>query len=242
VTPDGKYFFFASGRVTDVDKGEKLSNPIVDNCGDVDTYWVETRFIDKLSAHILNKQCAADALRDRYREKGLQSAMNMLVDLSTHKKDRYFFPIYELLAMCEDMIASGNRDDAEQFYEALLANLPDGDRIRLGYAAICTTNGLVEEGLALYKEALSDNPSELGWELLFRGNDLILSSNFEDALRVLQFNVEEFPDWPMAYTRLAGFHELRGDKDNALLNCRKALELNPEDKTVEAMLERLERP
>jgi hypothetical protein len=240
VTPDGKFFFFASARVTDIPKGERLSNPIGEIYGDSDVYWADTRFIHELKTRVLNQQCAADVIRNEYREKGVQSAMNVLVDLSTNKKDSYFFPLYELLTVCADMIQAGNRVEAEQFYEALLANFSDDDRIKLGYAAICTMNGLVEEGLALYAEAIAGDPSELRWEVWLRANDLLLLSKPEDALKVLQFNVEEFPDWPLAYTRLAGFYEQRGDKDNALLNCRKVLELKPDDKTAKAMLERLE--
>jgi hypothetical protein len=242
VTPDGKYFFFASTRVTDVPKGAQLSNPIGEIYGDSDVYWVETRFIDELKTRVLNQQCGADLIRDEYREKGLQSAVNMLVDLTTNKKDAYFFALYELLEMCADMIQTGSGEDADRFYQVLLNSFPDDYRIRLGFAAICTMNGLVDKGLSLYKEALADNPSEIRWEVQLRGNDLVLFSKFEEALRVFQFNVEEFPDWPLAYTRLAGFYEQRGDNDNALLNCRKALELNPDDRAAKAMLERLEQP
>jgi tetratricopeptide (TPR) repeat protein len=240
VTPDGKYFFFASTRVTDVPKGDPLSNPIGEIYGDSDIYWAETRFIDDLKTRVLSQQCAGDVLRDEYGERGLQPAVNMLVDLSTNKKEDYFFPLYELLAICADMIQAGKREDADQFYDALRNSFPDDYRIRLGYAAICTMNGLVDKGLTLYKEALADNPSELRWEVHLRASDLLLFSKDEDALKALHFNVEEFPDWPLAYTRLAGFYEQRGDKDNALVNCKKALELKPDDKAAKAMLERLE--
>jgi tetratricopeptide (TPR) repeat protein len=102
-------------------------------------------------------------------------------------------------------------------------------------------NGFVDKGLAMLKEAVADNPSELRWEVQFRGNDLLRSSKFEDALKVMEFNMQEFPDWPLAYTGLAAFYEERGDRDKALENCRKALELNPDDRDAKAMLERLER-
>ena len=58
----------------------------------------------------------------------------------------------------------------------------------------------------------------------------------------MEFNVQEFPDWPLAYIRVAGFYEERGNKDKALENCRKALELDPNNPSATAMLERLESP
>jgi hypothetical protein len=240
VTPDGKYFFFASGRVTDVPKGEKMSTPIVETYGDNDVYWADTRFIDDLKSDVLHKQCAADILREEYQKNGIQSAVGLLADLYTEKKDGYFFPIYELLAICEDMMRAGHLDDSEGFYEALRDTLPDEYRIKLGYAMFSTMNGFVDEGLAMLKKAMADNPSELRWEVQFRGNDLLRSSKIEDALKVMQFNVQEFPDWPLAYTSLAAVYEERGDKDKAIENCRKALELHPDDRDANAMLERLE--
>jgi tetratricopeptide (TPR) repeat protein len=162
--------------------------------------------------------------------------------MTQEKKDRYYFPIYELLAICEGMIRGGQRDDSNRFYEALLNTLPDQYRIKLGYAIVFTMNGSVDKGLAMLKEALSDHPSELRWEVLFRADDLIRSSRFDEASRALQFNVEEFPEWPLAYIRLAEFYEERGDKDKALENGRKALVLDPDNSDATAMLERLERP
>ena len=107
-----------------------------------------------------------------------------------------------------------------------------------------TMNGFVDKGLAMLKEAMLkeamvESHSELRWEINFRGNDLLRSSKFDDALKVMQFNVQEFPDWPLAYTSLAGFYEDRGDRDKALENCRKALELHPDDRDANAMLQRL---
>jgi hypothetical protein len=241
VTPDGKYFFFASGRLTDVPKGEKLSTPIVETYGDNDVYWADTSFIERLKSDVLHKQCAGEVLREEYGKQGIHSAVDLLADLYGKKKDDYYFPIYELLAICEDMMQAGHVDDAETFHEALLDTLPDDYRIKLGYAIVCTMNGLVGKGLALLGEAVADNSSVLRWEVQFRGNDLIRSSKFEDALKVMEFNVQEFPDWPLAYTGLAAFYEERGDRDQALEYCRKALELNPDDRDANAMLERLER-
>jgi Tfp pilus assembly protein PilF len=56
----------------------------------------------------------------------------------------------------------------------------------------------------------------------------------------MQFNVDEFPDWPLAYTSLATVYEERGDRDKAIEVCRKGLELHPDNEDVKSMIERLE--
>jgi hypothetical protein len=241
VTPDGRYFFFASGRATDLPKGEKLTTPLVRTYGDNDVYWADAAFINDLKADVLPKQCAADILREEYRERGIQSTVAMLHDLYK-KQESFFFPIYELLAICEGMIQAGEIEDSEAFYEALLGTLTEEHRIELGYALLWTMTGSVDEGLAMLKKALADNPSELRWEVQFRVSDLLLSSRDEEALKALRFNVQEFPDWPLAFIGLARFHEERGDKDQALANCRRALELDPEDRQANELLARLEIP
>jgi tetratricopeptide (TPR) repeat protein len=238
VTPDGRYFFFSSVRATDLPKGEKLRSPVVETYGDSDVYWVDTTFINDLKLDVFHKQCAADILREEYQENGLQSTLAMLQDLY-EKKENFYFPIYELLAISESMMQAGEVGDSESFYEALLGTLSEGHRIELGYSLLWTMKGSVDEGLAMLKEALVGNPSDLRWEVHLRVNDLLLSSRYEDALKALRFNVEEFPDWPLAYTKLALFHEERGDRNKALENCLKALELNPDDREANALLRRL---
>ncbi len=161
-------------------------------------------------------------------------------DLYATGRTSYYFPLYDLLALCGDMIKNGAKADADVFFEALLDVLPDGDRIRLGYGTICTMNGFVSEGLAMLEEVMSDSPDALRWELRFRGSDLLRSSSLDAAEEVMRFNLQKFPDWPLAYIGLATVHERRGEIDEAVEMCRKALELNPNDRDTLAMLARLE--
>ncbi len=240
VTPDGKYFIFASGRTTDSPKGDAESPPLVATYGDNDVYWVDAGFIEKLRSDIVNKRCAADVVREVYGREGIQSAVNSLSDLYTTGRENHYFPLYDLLALCGDMIENGAKADADVLFEALLDVLPDRDRIKLGYGIVCTMNGFVSEGLVMIEEATSDSPGALRWELRFRGSDLLRSSSLDAAEEVMRFNLQKFPDWPLAYTGLASVHERRGEIDEAVELCQKALELNPNDRDVRAMLERLE--
>jgi hypothetical protein len=240
VTPDGKYFLFASGRTTGLSKGDAESPTLVATYGDNDVYWADAGFIAELRSDIVNKQCAADVVREVYEQEGIQSAVDRLAVLYSTERDDHYFPLYDLLALCEDMIKAGKKDDADLFYGALTELLSDGNRIELGYGMICTMNGFVRDGLSLLEAAVADSPGELRWEVYFRGNDLLRAENLDAAEEVMQFNLQKFPDWPLAYTGLATVHERRGEIDEAVELCRKALEVRPNDRDVLAMLERLE--
>jgi tetratricopeptide (TPR) repeat protein len=231
---------FASGRSTDLPKGDAESPPLVATYGDNDVYWVDTGFIAELRSEIVNKQCAAEVVREVYERDGIQPAADRLAVLYSTERDRHYFPLYDLLALCEDMIKDGRKSDADLFYGVLVEALPYGHRIELGYGMICTMNGFVREGLALLERALSDNPDELRWEVQFRGNDLLRTSDLDAAEDLMRFNLEKFPEWPLSYTGLAAVHERRGEIDEAVDLCREALEIRPNDRDVLAMLERLE--
>ena len=65
------------------------------------------------------------------------------------------------------------------------------------------------------------------------------SDKTEDALSVLQFTVEKFPEDLFAYYSLARIHRQLCDLDKAIASCRKALEISPGFGDVSQMLERL---
>jgi hypothetical protein len=57
----------------------------------------------------------------------------------------------------------------------------------------------------------------------------------------MRFNAEKFPDWPLALTSLAAVQEERGEVDEAIESCKKALELSPGNDEARAILRRLKR-
>ncbi len=77
--------------------------------------------------------------------------------------------------------------------------------------------------LAKDKEKYSFNEAEinnLGYQLLGAGK-------IDDALEVLKLNVEMFPDSFNVYDSIGEVYLAKGDKENALLNYKKSVELNP---------------
>jgi hypothetical protein len=225
-TPDGKYFFFTSGRKTDVDKGIIGKKPGEEQGQDSDLYWADFSFIDDLKNTVLSKQNAAEIIKQEYGENGIHSAVNTLNNLFSNQRDSTFFSSFELLSLCKNMIAENRTGDADLFFSALYEVLPKDLMIKEGYARLCAMNGRVSKGLKILEEMdledpnfdLSDSLSGLGY--LFT----LYPDKTEDALSVLQFTVEKFPkDW-FAYYSLARVYRQLGDLDKAIGDVSQLLE------------------
>jgi tetratricopeptide (TPR) repeat protein len=241
-TPDGKYFFFSSGRSTDVPKGEKVESAIPDQGHDYDLYWVETSFIEKLRESLLTRESVAEVIRDEYQSAGLESAIKMLTALYAEKRGSYYFEPYELLSLCEQMIAMERIGDAEAFSRALADALPRELQIKEGFAQICMMNGRIARGMAILKELDAEDPSfDLSDSLSSLGYLLTLyPEKADDALELLHFTVKEFPDSPFAYYSLARLYRDRGETEQAIRYCRKCLELKPNFGDAAGLLDALE--
>jgi tetratricopeptide (TPR) repeat protein len=229
VTPDGKYFFFLSDHPTDVDKGVKIRSAFAEKYSDTDVYWIETGFIEDLRTAVINKRCAAQAIRSSYRDNGLHSAIDKLDELYPNREDEFYFEVSELLVLCGSMIDAGKGDDAEQFYEALLETLPETFRIKQGYAVAKILNGSTAKGLSLLSELWAEYPSaksESSMDML--KYHLSAYSKTDDELLLLEFFTNEFPDSYKAFYNLAQAHSLFGDQEQAIQSCRRSLELKPD--------------
>ena len=240
-SPDGKYFFFTSGRNTDVDKGNIREKTDQEPEDDADLYWADFSFIDELKKILLTKRNAAEIIKRDYIENGIQSAINTLNNLYSDQQDSIFFSPFELLSICRNMLIEEKTGDADLFFSSLDKTLSKDVSIKEGYARICAMNGFISKGLKIFEELeledpdfnLSDSLSALGY--LFS----LYPEKTEDALSVLHFTVEKFPGDPWAYFSLARIYRRLGDLEKAITNCRKSLEIRPNVGDVSQLLERL---
>jgi len=240
-TPDGKYFFFLSGRKTDVYKGEIGKKPGQEPGDDSDLYWVSFSFINELKKTLITKQNAAEIIKLEYKKNGVQSAVHRLKILYSDQKDSTYFPPYELLYLSKIMLAEDKIGDADLFVSILCEVLPEDLLIKQGYACFCILNGFVSKGLKIFEELeaedqdidLSASLSSLGY--LFT----LYPDKTEDALSFLQFIVKKFPEDWFPYYSLARIHRKLGNLDKAIKNCRKALKIRASVGDVSQLLERL---
>jgi glyoxylase-like metal-dependent hydrolase (beta-lactamase superfamily II) len=108
------------------------------------------------------------------------------------------------------------------------------------------TEALMQDGvdaaIAAYRRLEADEPERwsfaenelntLGYQLLFR--DMV-----DEAIAVLELNVEAYPDAFNTYDSLGEAHMTAGDNEQAIANYRRSLELNPDNTNATAMLTRL---
>jgi len=79
-------------------------------------------------------------------------------------------------------------------------------------------------------------------ELNNLGYELIRAKKFKEAIRVLQLNVEAYPQSSNVYDSLGEAYMDDGNKPLAIANYQKSLELNPKNRGAVVMLQKLTAP
>jgi CubicO group peptidase (beta-lactamase class C family) len=72
------------------------------------------------------------------------------------------------------------------------------------------------------------------------GYVLLQSGKTDDAIEIFKLNVEFFPASANAYDSLGEAYMTKGDKENALINYKKSLELNPDSQSGKDAIKKLE--
>lgn len=102
----------------------------------------------------------------------------------------------------------------------------------------------VEEAIQKYKEIKAEKADEYVLHergLNAVGYNLLRSDKIEEAIEVFKFNVEEYPDAFNVYDSLGEAYMKHGDKELAIQNYKKSLELNPKNENAKRKLEELEK-
>ena len=73
------------------------------------------------------------------------------------------------------------------------------------------------------------------------GYQLLGKNRLEDAINIFKLNVEFFPGASNPYDSLGEAYMLNGNKELAIKNYKKSIELNPENTNGAEMLKILER-
>ncbi|WP_338764522.1 serine hydrolase [Bernardetia sp. ABR2-2B] len=102
----------------------------------------------------------------------------------------------------------------------------------------------VEEGIKLYNDLKENDFETYNFsdenELNQLGYKLIEKEQIEDAIKIFQLLISEFPNSSNPYDSMGEAYYLNGNTDLALLNYKKSLELNPTNSNAEKMIEKIE--
>ncbi len=106
---------------------------------------------------------------------------------------------------------------------------------------LISEKGITEAVIEFNK--LKDNKTEYKLsenEMNNFGYLLLSTEKVNDAIEVFKLNVEAFPESFNVYDSLGEAYMAAGDKENAILNYKKSIELNPNNEGGKKMLEKLE--
>ncbi|MFQ5485292.1 MAG: amidohydrolase family protein [Desulfobacterales bacterium] len=78
------------------------------------------------------------------------------------------------------------------------------------------------------------------WELNMLGYQLLGTKKIKEAIKIFQLNVEAYPNSANVYDSLGEAYMLNGDRELAIENYKKSLELNPKNQNAVTKLRELE--
>lgn len=103
----------------------------------------------------------------------------------------------------------------------------------------------IEAGIARYRDLKARQAKVYDFsepELNQLGYQLIQGKKLKEAIEIFKLNVEAYPQGFNTYDSLGEAYMNNGNKDLAIQNYKKSIELNPENTGAVAMLKRLETP
>ncbi len=103
----------------------------------------------------------------------------------------------------------------------------------------------IEQAVKKYRELKTANAAEYDFsedELNGLGYQLLQAKKLKEAGEIFKLNVEMFPEASNPYDSLGEYYAMAGQKELAIKNYKRALELNPKSTSAPAALKRLETP
>ena len=95
----------------------------------------------------------------------------------------------------------------------------------------------MNERIVLFYKLKKESPTAYDFEneeaLNFYGYQLLWNNQDKDAFLIFKMLVSEFPNSPNVYDSYGEIHLKMGDKNQALINYKKSLELNPDNFNAE---------
>jgi tetratricopeptide (TPR) repeat protein len=158
------------------------------------------------------------------------------------------YPVQKNLVVLLDNTSQGeNLDNLSQDLTNILYNQPyELPKMPLAAVLLKTIQDKgVDAGIAQYRDLKARQPTVFDFgepELNTLGYRLLQGKKLKEAIEIFKLNVEAYPAGFNTYDSLGEAYLNNGDKELAVKNYKKSLELNPENTNAAATLKRLETP
>jgi CubicO group peptidase (beta-lactamase class C family) len=158
------------------------------------------------------------------------------------------YPVQKNLVVLLDNTSQGDSLDklSEQLTNILYDQPFDLPKMPLAAVLLKTIQEKgVEAGIAQYRDLKARQAKVYDLsepELNTLGYQLLQGKKLKEAIEIFKLNVEAYPEGFNTYDSLGEAYMNSGDKELAIKNYKKSLELNPENTGAIAMLKRLEAP
>jgi CubicO group peptidase (beta-lactamase class C family) len=100
----------------------------------------------------------------------------------------------------------------------------------------------VKNAIKKYRDLKTNQPDDYNfneWALNRLGYQLLGIDRVEDAIEIFKLNIEEYPDAFNPYDSLGEGYMIAGEKELAIKNYKKSLELNPDNTNAVLMIEKM---
>ena len=105
-------------------------------------------------------------------------------------------------------------------------------------------NGGIDAAIKKYYELKKTKPNDYDFresELNTFGYQLLQNGNIDEAIKIFKVNAESFPKSFNVYNSLTEAYRAKDDKENAVKNYKKSLELNPNNENTKDILQKLQK-
>jgi CubicO group peptidase (beta-lactamase class C family) len=103
--------------------------------------------------------------------------------------------------------------------------------------------GNISDAIEKYKDLKTNHADEYRFneaQLNILGYQLINAGRIEDAIEIFKLNVKQFPEAFNTYDSLGEAYTIAGEKELAIKNYQKSIEINPENENGKQMLKKLQ--
>jgi hypothetical protein len=140
----------------------------------------------------------------------------------------------------------GELKKAIECYEKLLALEPHMPEFRMDYINLILLNAFADKGISelakSYKNLKKTHSSDINEGTLNGlGYRMMREKKYQDAIQIFKLNVEIYPSYANGYDSLGEAYMTNGEKELAIKNYKKSLELDPQNDNAVHMLKKLEK-